>query len=195
MRGCRPHTSQHLNCLLIETRLARYPRGGGWFRASIGSAIAAAGRITPAKIKIWIERWARISANWRLLNECARSRPDRRHRRHQCTFRVGPSGRQHEGLSTSSFTQIPSLLSRYGINNDVRDGTHQVLRWLQPSKSWSREELARRVNRSGIPMIPALLVRASALCHTIAALFMEQRASRKWPRFIFDPYQYPTASR
>ena len=53
------------------------------------------------------------------------------------TFRVGPSGRQHEGLSTSSFTQIPSLLSRYGINNDVRDGTHQVLRWLQPSKSWS----------------------------------------------------------
>ena len=93
------------------------------------------------------------------------------------------------GLSTSSFTQIPSLLS------DVRDGTHQVLRWLQPSKSWSREELARRVNRSGIPMIPALLVRASALCHTIAALFMEQRASRKWPRFIFNPYQYPTASR
>jgi hypothetical protein len=111
-------------------------------------------------------------------------------------FRVGPSGRQHRD------SQIPSLLSRRGTNNHVRDGSHQVLRWFmkspwvagattaQPSKSWSREELARRVNRSGNPMIPALLVRASALCHTIADLFIEQRAPRKWPRFIFDAYQY-----
>jgi glucokinase len=26
--------------------------------------------------------------------------------------------------------QIPSLLSRRGINNHVRDGSHQVLRWF-----------------------------------------------------------------
>jgi hypothetical protein len=58
------------------------------------------------------------------------------------------------------------------------------------------EELARRVNHSGIPMIPALLVRASALCHMIADLFIEQRASRKsLGAYLTHINIVPTASR